>query len=151
MHPTETTSPTPLVVPTEHSYPTNSSSNSQQLVPHNLHPVTMRAKNNIHKPLTKLNLTTLDSSHQPIEPTSVTKALKYSQWPATMSNEFNALLQNRNWILVPPHPSQNLIGCKWVFRIKRSPDDTVERYKARLVSKGFHQQKCIDYHETFSP
>lgn len=43
------------------------------------------------------------------------------------------------------------VGCKWVFRIKRKADGSIERYKARLVTKGFHQQQAIDYDQTFSP
>jgi len=68
-----------------------------------------------------------------------------------MSDEFNALLHNGTWDLVPPSSSTNLVGCKWVFRIKRNSDGAVDRYKARLVAKGFHQQPSIDYKETFSP
>ena len=45
----------------------------------------------------------------------------------------------------------NIIGCKWVFRIKYKADGTFLRYKARLVAKGFHQNPDIDYAETFSP
>ncbi|PRQ23475.1 putative RNA-directed DNA polymerase [Rosa chinensis] len=45
----------------------------------------------------------------------------------------------------------HIVRCKWVFRIKRNPDGSVERYKARLVAKGFHQQHGIDYGETYSP
>lgn len=67
-----------------------------------------------------------------------------------MVAEINALLKNNTWSLVPPSSSQNLVVCKWVFRIKHKPDDTIERYKARLIAKGFHQQAGIDYTETFS-
>jgi hypothetical protein len=68
-----------------------------------------------------------------------------------MNLEFDALLQNQTWTLVPSHPSQNIIGCKWVFRVKRKADGSVERHKARLVAKGFHQQAGVDYDETYSP
>lgn len=43
------------------------------------------------------------------------------------------------------------ISSKWVFKIKYNPDGTVERYKARLVIKGFHQKEGLDYKHTFAP
>ncbi|KAK0588502.1 hypothetical protein LWI29_001710 [Acer saccharum] len=58
---------------------------------------------------------------------------------------------NATWDLVPSHPSQNVMGCKWIFRIKHHPDGSVARYKARLVAKGFHQCPSVDFNETFSP
>ena len=69
-----------------------------------------------------------------------------------MLSEYNALLSNNTWTLVPPHSSfTNIIGNKWVFKVKQKADGTIERYKARLVAKGFNQQPGVDFDETFSP
>ena len=85
------------------------------------------------------------------EPTCFSMEVKSREWRHAMNLEFDALLRNQTWTLVPSHPSQNLIGCKWVFRVKRKADGIIERYKARLVAKGFHQQFGVDYDETYSP
>ena len=49
------------------------------------------------------------------------------------------------------YPSHNLVGSKWVHRVKYHSNEFVEKYKARLVAQGFHQYAGIDYHETFYP
>uniref|UniRef100_A0A6N2KS64 Integrase catalytic domain-containing protein n=1 Tax=Salix viminalis TaxID=40686 RepID=A0A6N2KS64_SALVM len=118
--------------------------------PISTHPMITRAKNNIFKPR-QLHTTTKHPLPNTLAPTCVSQALRHSEWRAAMSNEFNALTHNGTWTLVPPSPQHNLVGCKWVFRIKRKPDGSIDRYKARLVAKGFHQRPGLDYTETFSP
>jgi hypothetical protein len=39
----------------------------------------------------------------------------------------------------------------WVFKVKTKSDDSIERYKARLVARGFQQTQGLDYDETFAP
>lgn len=68
-----------------------------------------------------------------------------------MNEEFSALQRQNTWSLVPATPGINLVGYKWVYKLKLNSDGLIARYKARLVAKGFHQQAGIDYTETFSP
>ncbi|CAL9007689.1 unnamed protein product [Prunus brigantina] len=78
-------------------------------------------------------------------------ANKLKEWRLAMADEFNALLRAGTWILVPRTPAMNVLPNKWIFRVKRNSDGTIQRYKARLVANGFHQQPGLDYGETFSP
>ncbi|KAK9063757.1 hypothetical protein SSX86_017629 [Deinandra increscens subsp. villosa] len=97
-----------------------------------------------------VNTATIHPLPPTIEPSTHTQALRDPNWRQAMDLEFNALIQNQTWDLVPP-TSHSPIGCKWVFRVKRNPDGTIEKYKARLVAKGFLQQYGKDYFDTFSP
>lgn len=59
-------------------------------------------------------------------------------------------MKNGMWDLVPKSSDQNIVGCKWVFCIKLNPYDSINKYKACLVAKGFHQRRRVNYSETFS-
>ncbi|KAI5338475.1 hypothetical protein L3X38_017746 [Prunus dulcis] len=110
------------------------------------------------------NSSMIPSQHENIDPTVTNSnadtqheltcfsdANKQHHWHVAMTEELNALIKNGTWSLVPYDPSMNVFGCKWVFRVKRKADGTIDRYKARLVAKGFHQQEGVDYTKTFSP
>ena len=85
------------------------------------------------------------------EPDNLVEALGDKQWKQAMDEEYEALMENKTWHLVPPSSTKNLVDCKWVYRIKKRADGTVEWYKARLVARGFKQRYGIDYEDTFSP
>jgi hypothetical protein len=72
-------------------------------------------------------------------------------WKEAMDREIATLEHAGTWTTVPRPPGKNIVGSKWVFRIKRNADGSVEKYKARLVARGFTQVFGEDYFDTFSP
>lgn len=114
----------------------------------NVHHLQTRAKSDIVKPKQLLSLPVLNNE---VEPTSFTQANKDPKWRLAIADEFNALLENNTWELVPYNDNINLVGCKWIYKIKYKSNGTIERPKARLVARDIHQLTGIDFHETFSP
>jgi histone deacetylase 1/2 len=71
------------------------------------------------------------------EPANLQSALADPNWRGAMDEEFDALMKNKTWKLVPPREGKNVIDCRRVYKIKRKSDGSVDRYKARLVAIGF--------------
>ena len=62
-----------------------------------------------------------------------------------------AQIKNESWDLVELPENENVVGSKWIFKLKRKADGSVDRFKARLVGQGYTQEYGLDYGETFSP
>eukprot|EP00794_Sanderia_malayensis_P002050 gene2050-biopygen1853 len=74
-----------------------------------------------------------------------------SDWKEALDSEYKSLVDHQTWNLVEPPKGQNIVDSKWVFKVKYNAEGSVERFKTRLVAKGFTQKAGIDYEETFSP
>ena len=84
-------------------------------------------------------------------PNSVQEALKDPKWKAAMNDEMRSFQKNQTWELVDLPPGKKPVGCRWIYTIKYKADDSIERYKARLVVKGYTQTCGIDYTDMFAP
>ena len=87
------------------------------------------------------------------EPITVTKAMGRVdtwKWKEVMDLKYQSLIDNKTWTLTPLPIGRKSIGCKWIFKIKYNANGSVERYKARVVAKGYAQKEGIDYNETFA-
>jgi len=73
------------------------------------------------------------------------------KWEMAMHEEYDSLVVNNTWSLVPLPTGRKPISCKWVFKIKHGVHGEVECYKAKLVARGFTQTFGVDYNETFAP
>ena len=94
------------------------------------------------------------SSNGDGEPSTFHEALESSDialWMIAMQEEIKALHKNKTWELIPLPRGRKIIRNKWVYKIKRNGNDQVERYRARLVVKGYAQKEGIDFNEIFSP
>ena len=68
------------------------------------------------------------------------------KWKQALEAEYNSLI-DKTWELVQPPESSNIVGSKWVLKIKRDANGNINinRHKARLVAQGYSQKQGVDY------
>ncbi|XP_049347856.1 uncharacterized mitochondrial protein AtMg00820-like, partial [Solanum verrucosum] len=81
--------------------------------------------------------------------TTYAKTCKEPKWIEAMHAEIQALTNNITWELVDLPKGKSAIGCRWIYKMKYKSTGEVERFKTRLVAKGYSQKEGIDYKETF--
>ena len=85
-----------------------------------------------------------------VEPKTVREALNSpsaGKWQEAMQAEYESLVKNNVFKLVKLPEGRDVVDNKWVFKLKRNSDGSVQRYKARLVARGFSQQPGVDFTE----
>ncbi|CAI7903372.1 unnamed protein product [Closterium sp. NIES-54] len=88
------------------------------------------------------------------EPATLKEALESSdaeEWKKAMESELKSIEENGTWELVELPEGRKVITSKWLFKIKSDADGKIERYKSRLVAKGYQQKEKVDYKELFAP
>ncbi|GJR93545.1 ribonuclease H-like domain-containing protein [Tanacetum coccineum] len=83
-------------------------------------------------------------------PKTYKQAFNDPNWCRVMLDEYNALIKNNTWVLVPRLSDVNIVRSLWLFRHKYNADGSLNRYKAHLVANGSTQLAGIDVDETFS-
>lgn len=78
-------------------------------------------------------------------PYTFKQAIVHKHWSDAMSAEILALESNQTWEIVPKPAGKNIVDCKWLFKVKYTPEGTIDKYKARVVAKGFTQTIGVDY------
>ena len=90
------------------------------------------------------------------DPVSYSEAMSRSDsgaWRTAMDKEMKSHALNGSWRLVEvarDDPLIQVIGSKWVYKLKRKADGSIDKYKARLVARGFNQRYGVDYFETYA-
>lgn len=88
------------------------------------------------------------------EPSNIAEALKGEDavlWERAMLEEMVQLKNKNTYVVVDRPKNQNILGSKWVYKVKKGANGEIERYKARVVARGFNQVYGVDYHQTYSP
>jgi Reverse transcriptase (RNA-dependent DNA polymerase)/GAG-pre-integrase domain len=89
-----------------------------------------------------------------IEPKTLAEALRRPDGDKYLDSaiaEIKAHLENGTWELARLPRGKRAIGSRWVFKIKRKADGSIDKYKGRIVAKGYAQREGVDYTETFAP
>lgn len=84
------------------------------------------------------------------KPSTLKHAFSYPKWMTSMQWKFYALVRNNTWILVPQPVNKNVVGNKWVFRIKKLPTERIDKNKSKVVVKVFTRKHGLDFLDAFN-
>ena len=71
------------------------------------------------------------------EPSSFREATQHDVWQEAMVEEYDSIMKNQVWEVVPSPQGKKVVGSRWIYKVKHAEDKSVEKYKARFVAKRF--------------
>src|SRR5947208_15000680 len=87
--------------------------------------------------------------HEPVNHSDAMRSPDAQEWKKAEQEELQALSSASTWVKVDRPKGCSVVSYKWVYKIKQSSEGKIERYKARLVVRGFSQRPRYDYDKTF--
>ncbi|GJP47769.1 hypothetical protein CLOM_g6940 [Closterium sp. NIES-68] len=84
---------------------------------------------------------------EPTNPKEAWEGPNGKEWKKASDEEMGSIIENNTFDLVNLPPGRKAISSKWLFKRKTDADGNIERYKSRLVAKGYQQQEKKDYNE----
>jgi hypothetical protein len=84
------------------------------------------------------------------EPTYFEEAIQKKEWVDAMTEEYQSIIKNDVWEIVPRSNNKDVVSSKWIFKIKHASNVSIEKYKEIFVAHGFSQKEDINYEETFA-
>lgn len=84
------------------------------------------------------------------DPSSFEEAVQKSIWVDVMVEEYDSIVRNSVWDVVPRPENKSVVSSRWLYKVKQVADGSVEKHKSRFVARGFSQVEGIDYDETFA-
>ena len=83
------------------------------------------------------------------EPSSFEEAVQQPVWVDVMVEEYDSIVQNSVWDVVPRPKNKSVVSSRWIYKVKHVVDVSVEKNNDIFVSKGFSHLEGVDYEETF--
>jgi hypothetical protein len=71
------------------------------------------------------------------EPTCSEEAIQRKEWADAMTEEYQSIMKNEVWEIVPRSKNKDGVSYRWLFKIKHAADGSIEKYKARFIARGF--------------
>ena len=79
------------------------------------------------------------------DPSSFQEAAQEPTWVDAMVEEYDSIVRNSAWEIIPRLVDKSVVGSRWIYKVKKDVDGSVEKYKAIFVAWGFSQIEGIDY------
>ena len=85
------------------------------------------------------------------EPSNYEEVAEKKEWKDVMIKEYQSIMKNDVWDVVPRPEGKSVVTSKWIYKIKHAADGSIEKYKEIFVARGFSHKEGIDYEENFAP